>query len=91
MKWDQILTLQDQARESGYEPADPFEWLPFIEANAMSANFNMAQNLSKTALKDDVRIRVAICKVWKRVQAQGSERSADQLQISQALVTFQCP
>ncbi|PWB70019.1 MAG: hypothetical protein C3F07_17955 [Anaerolineales bacterium] len=88
--WDRILSLQAEANTKGYEPADPFEWLPFIEANAMTGEFAKAIDLSENAIKTDGGVRVGVCKVWERVQAQGPAGGEAETQISQALTGFRC-
>jgi hypothetical protein len=65
--WQQIVDLYEEASSFQYEPGDPFEWLVFIEAQAMTGNFDEAQTLSKIALAADERVRNGLCKVWKRV------------------------
>jgi hypothetical protein len=89
-EWDQILLLYSEAIENGFEPDDPFDWFPFIEANAMTANFDTAEKLSARAVKDDARTRVGVCKVWERVQADGPKGGEAEARISDVLSNFQC-
>jgi len=89
-EWDQILLLQKEAAAYGFAPNDVFDLLPFIEANAMTGNINEAKSLSMDAIKEEVRIRVGVCKVWERVQVQGPKGSSEEMQISSALSDFQC-
>jgi hypothetical protein len=88
--WDQILLLQNEASKNGFAPDDPFEWLPFIEANAMTSNLATAHTLSKEALDADPRIRIGICKVWERVLATSSYESDKETLILTTLSDFQC-
>lgn len=66
--WHQIVDLYEEARSFKYEPGDPFEWLVFIEAQAMTGNSREAQRLSEEALAEDERVRNGLCQVLKRVQ-----------------------
>jgi len=88
--WEQILALEDDAKRNGFEADDPFDLLPFIEANAMSGNFNDAMEYSTRAIEKDGRVRVGVCKVWERVQAEGPRGGEAGAMISGALGEFQC-
>lgn len=82
--WDRVIDLIEAARGLGYEPEDPFEWLTYIEAQALAGNLEAAEKLSERAFKQDNGIRRGLCEVWKRVQAAGTR--ADPI-----LSGFQCP
>ena len=88
--WDQILILQQEAASKGYSPTDSLEWLPFIEANAMTSHFDEAQQLSMDAIRKDARTRIGICKVWERVQAQGPVKNDTHMRTAGALYELQC-
>lgn len=88
--WDRVLALQQEASLKGFAPADPVEWLPFVEANAMEAEFDEAERLSKEALKGDQQVRAGVCNVWRRVQAQGPVGGEAESRILHMLETFQC-
>ncbi|MBK9923713.1 MAG: hypothetical protein IPP66_00315 [Anaerolineales bacterium] len=88
--WDQILSLEKEAKQNGFETDDPFDQLPFIEANAMKGNFDAAKKLSTRAIKDNAQVRVGVCKVWERVQAEGPEGDEAKTNVSGALHEFQC-
>jgi hypothetical protein len=66
--WQKIVDLYDEATSKGYEPGDPFEWLVFIEGQAMTGHTHFAQQLAKTAIDSDPRVVKGVCQVWKRVQ-----------------------
>jgi hypothetical protein len=71
--WAAIVKLAKDAKALGYQPSDPLEWLPFIEAYARSGNLNEAASLSREAIHDATRIRKGVCNVWKRVQAEAPQ------------------
>ncbi|HLO18191.1 MAG TPA: hypothetical protein VK206_25390 [Anaerolineales bacterium] len=87
-QWDQVIDLIDQAKSLGYKPEDPFEWLTYIEAQALTGNINVAEKVSNDAFKQDNGIRKGLCEVWKRVQAQGPAGS--ETRVSQIVFDFQC-
>jgi hypothetical protein len=88
--WEQVIALIDEARELGYEPEDPFEWLTYIEAQASTGNLEVAEKISGDALKQDNGIRKGLCEVWKRAQAQGAGGSEAKARLKQILSNFQC-
>jgi len=85
-----VIDLVDDARLFGYKPEDPFEWLTYIEAQALIGDMNFAKKLSNDVLKQDNGIRRGLCEVWKRVQTQSPAGSADDLRLNQILSDFQC-
>ncbi|HEX2998105.1 MAG TPA: hypothetical protein VHP14_24990 [Anaerolineales bacterium] len=88
--WGQVITLVDEARQSGYEPEDPLEWLTYIEAQAMAGDLKVAEKVSRNAFKQDTGIRKGLCEVWKRAQAQGVAGSEAEARLKQILSDFQC-
>jgi hypothetical protein len=88
--WNQVVDLIDEARSLGYEPEDPFEWLTYIEAQALTGNIEAAEELSDDVFKQDNGIRRGLCELWKRVQAQGPVGGAEETRMNQILSNFQC-
>jgi hypothetical protein len=85
-----VIELIDEARSLGYKPEDPFEWLTYIEAQALTGNMEAAEKLSNEVFKQDNGIRRGLCEVWKRVQAQSHAGNEDEGQVNQILSDFQC-
>jgi hypothetical protein len=88
--WKKVIDLIDEAKSLGYKPEDPFEWLTYIEAQALIGDMNFAKKLSNDILKQDNGIRRGLCEVWKRVQTRSPAGSADDLRLNQILSDFQC-
>ncbi|HLO13966.1 MAG TPA: hypothetical protein VK206_03995, partial [Anaerolineales bacterium] len=59
--WKKVIDLIDQAKSRGYQPEDPFEWLAYIEAQALTGNIEAAEKLSKDTFKQDNGIRKGLC------------------------------
>lgn len=89
--WAGIITYEKEAGRKGYSPENPFEWLPFIEANAMRGDMDRAKKLSNDAFASERRIRKGLCNVWERVQAQVAALSGEEEKIEQVLIEFECP
>ena len=88
--WKKVIDLIDKARSNGYEPEDPFEWLTYIEAQALRGNIKIAEKISNEAFKQDNGIRKGLCEVWKRVQTQSHAGTEGEMRINQILSDFQC-
>ncbi|RPJ26257.1 MAG: hypothetical protein EHM33_12215 [Chloroflexi bacterium] len=88
--WDRVIGLIDEARALGYEPEDPFEWLTYIEAQALTGNIEAAEKVSNSAFKQDNGVRKGLCEVWKRVQSKNSAQGEAETRINQVLANFQC-
>lgn len=80
--------LGRQAISLGYEPTDQNEWLIFIKANALNQDLQSARSISQTALQNDVRVRRAVCMVWKQLQV--ALKAENEAQIRQILTNFKC-
>jgi len=88
--WNQVTDLINEATSLGYEPEDPFEWLTFIEAQALIGNIDDAEKLSTEVFTKDKKIRQGLCQVWKRVQDRRHARSETAARLTEVLSTFQC-
>jgi len=88
--WKKVVDIMDEAKLLGYKPEDPFEWLTYIEAQALTGNMEAAAKLSSEVFKQDNGIRRGLCEVWKRVQTQDHSRNEDLTHLNQILSDFQC-
>jgi hypothetical protein len=64
--WDTIRDLARDAREAGFRPEDPVEYLPFIEGYARLRMTDDALEMTLEAEKESPAIRPALCAVWRR-------------------------
>jgi hypothetical protein len=85
--WEQVIQLMQEARLLGYQPDDPFEWLTFIEAQALTGNIEAAKETSEVVFKQENRIRKGLCELWKRVQAAETQEFT---RINKIVSDFQC-
>jgi len=85
-----VVHLIDEAKSLGYQPEDPFEWLTYIEAQALTGHIEAGEKLSKNIFNQDNTIRRGLCEVWKRVQTEGHAGNEDLAHINQILSDFQC-
>ena len=85
-----MIALIDKARSLGYEPEDPFEWLTYVEAQALTGNIEAAEELSNHIFQQDKGIRRGLCEVWKRVPAQGAAGNGAETRLNEILSDYQC-
>jgi hypothetical protein len=88
--WPEINRLLTEAASRGYEAADPFEWLVFIEAQATTGGFDSAIELSRRTLASEQRTRRGVCQVWQRVQTNTSFGAETVEQLRKYLTEFKC-
>jgi len=88
--WMLANDLLDEAVWLGYEPEDPFEWLTYIEAQALVGKLEAAEKLSAEAFAQDKGIRQGLCQLWKRIQLQAGARSEAHARAREVLSGFQC-
>jgi hypothetical protein len=83
--WGSIVALHAQAASNGYEAGDPFEWLPFIEAEARAGDASWAMQMTRKVLEREPKMQRGLCALWRRVlstssndlQAYGANTLAD--------------
>ncbi|HXQ34061.1 MAG TPA: hypothetical protein VN843_08620 [Anaerolineales bacterium] len=88
--WNQVNDLINEAISLGYQPEDPFEWLPYIESKAVIGDIEGAEHLSSDAFVQDKRIREGLCMVWKRIQFQVDAGSETETRVNQLLSDYRC-
>ncbi len=64
--WQEVTRLGGEASARGFRPAAPVEYLPFIEAYALTGQVEQAKTLSQAALQT-ASMRKGVCAVWQRV------------------------
>ncbi len=87
-KYQQAVSLGDEAISRGYQPADQLEWLVFIKAHALTGDLESAQTISAAALEEDAKIRRGICSTWRQVQDHSLAEKKSK--IEQILLKFEC-
>jgi hypothetical protein len=88
--WGRVLDFIDEARSSGYQPEDPFEWLTYIEAQALEGSMETAQEISTNTFKQENRIRKGLCELWRRVRTAVPSSEEEITHVDQMLSDFQC-
>ncbi|MFZ5911968.1 MAG: hypothetical protein ACOYYU_18325 [Chloroflexota bacterium] len=88
--WKTVAALGDQARAQGLVPGDALEWLPFIEAYALTGDLDSAREISLLAYQDDSRPRKGLCYAWERIRAGNQGQAGIEDLASEMLATFQC-
>ena len=71
--WARILELFADAGDAGLAPLDPFERLPFIEAEARAGDASVAAQITLQALGEEPRLQRGLCALWMRVAVDGRD------------------
>ena len=64
-QWQAILELENQASERKLNPGNPYEFLPFIEAQARSGNWQPAAQLTEIAWQANPDLAPRFCRAWE--------------------------
>jgi hypothetical protein len=90
-KWDEVVSLGDQALKLNDHPNNPLERFVFIEGYAHTGDWDRALKLSKESYKVSKEyVAPLLCRLWKRIETEttgGVERAAA---ISESLNLFAC-
>jgi hypothetical protein len=65
--WDSIIALRAEAAREGLWGEDPFEFLPFIEAEARRGDADWAVRMTFDTLKDEPKLQRGLCALWRRI------------------------
>lgn len=85
--WARIAELGNAASEKKLFPRSPAEYLPFIEGYAHTGVWGKAQNMTRNAYAQSTQMRVALCKLWARLQVETPESSA-KMEVVEASVSL---
>ncbi len=88
--WEEVAALGNQARAQGLVPGDALEWLPFIEAYALTGEPTSAREISLLAYADDSRPRKGLCYTWKRIAEENQHQPDIESLAKEMLADFQC-
>ncbi len=85
--WQAVLGLEKQAKDKGLIPKFGAEYLPFIEANAQTGNWQKAYELSLAAQAVISEMDPLLCSTWTRL---GAFSTSDMTVVRQAEKSFSC-
>jgi hypothetical protein len=66
-QWKRVSGLKIEAAKKGYQPQDPLEWLPFIEADVMNRDYDSALAQTKTILSVQPYAVASLRLLWGRI------------------------
>ena len=87
--WQTTLKLQTEAGQKGYTPTNDAEYLPFIEANVQTGNWQTAIDLSQKVIQSNDKLESLVCDNWQRFSAQGVS-TASGYNYQQVLTSLGC-
>jgi hypothetical protein len=66
-EWDEVIALWESANDSGLQPENGFEYLPFIEAYANRGDWQTAKKMTRTSQKTMQGIDPLLCNIWEKL------------------------
>jgi hypothetical protein len=66
--WSAVADLGKQASRLGFEPNNPFEWMPFIEGYGHTGEWEQAEALSLKAYEMKKRTGPMLCSLWNEFE-----------------------
>lgn len=61
-EWESIVSLGNEAQESGYSPSDAIEWMPFLQAYAVMGDIDRLIKLAPT-VRANLYIAQQVCQI----------------------------
>jgi hypothetical protein len=86
--WEGIIALRADAARAGVWARDPFELLPFIEAEARGGDVDWAIRATLDAFKGEPKLQRGLCALWGRVGA--GQAAAPANESAEVLVDLGC-
>jgi len=88
--WDTIVVMGDQARAANFEPADPTEYLVFIEGYAHSGNWDRVNKLAEQAMKLNRNVNPQLCNLTDRLGKKLAATAENMAGLEYLRSTYQC-
>jgi len=68
-QWQQVVQLGKQAKQNGYAPENQQEWIPFIEADAHTGQWDTAFQKTEDIYNSNPDLAPRLCNLWQRIQS----------------------
>jgi hypothetical protein len=88
-QWEQVVQLGKQAKQKGYSPEDPQEWIPFIEAYAHTGQWDTALKKTEEISTNNQELTPRLCNLWHRIQ-NNVTHPGDQANLEQLFTQLNC-
>jgi len=89
--WGEVIELGEQAAQKGLSPGNPYEKLPFIEAQARSASWQAAVAQTTTAWEANPDLAPRLCLAWEKFLEGATLGSEDRQAVNGLLESMACP
>jgi hypothetical protein len=89
--WQQVVDLAEEAASAGFEPGNPHERLPFIEAYAHTGEWEEAFRQTRRAFRKDPRYTNQLCYLWLEIEEDSELPGDAREQLDGLRESMQCP
>lgn len=88
--WDTIVSMGNLARAANFEPADPTEYLVFIEGYAYAGDWERVSKLADQAMKMNRNVNPQLCSLTSRLRKNLPDNELNRSSIENLQITYQC-
>lgn len=89
--WEQVVELAQEAALNGFEPLNPHERQPFIEAYAHTGEWDEAFRQTRRAYQRDARYANQLCYLWMEIDRDIELPAGARQQLAELRERMQCP
>ena len=89
--WGEVIALGEQAAQQDLSPGNPYEMLPFIEAQARRENWQAAVAQTTTAWEANPDLAPRLCLAWEKFLEGAALEGEDRQAVNGLLESMACP
>jgi hypothetical protein len=90
-QWQEIINLEELAFQKDLLPGNPYEYLPFIEAQARLGSWQQAVRQSEIAREANPDLALRLCRAWGNYLDGAAPAGEDSEAVNQLLESMSCP
>ena len=89
--WDDVIALGEQAAQQDLSPGNPYEMLPFIEAQARSGGWQTAVMQTRAAWEANPDLAPRLCTAWEKFLEGATLADEERQAVNGLLESMACP
>jgi hypothetical protein len=89
-RWNDAVSLWNEAQQKGFKPGVGIEYVPFIEAAAYTDNWQMATDLTQKANFPASQMNDTLCAAWQKISLNASPSADKDAAVKSAMGMLTC-
>lgn len=89
--WEQVVSLGEEAFSKGFEPAEPSEYMLFVEGYARAGRWQPAADMAVKTDQLAHSLQSPLCRLLSRLEAKTAPQAADAQALAGAREQIECP